>query len=402
VALGVHRGSRPPRRPLFEQMKRDAALRKFERLLVWKVSRLARDMREVIATVYELADLGVTVVPIKSLGMPQKAQTWPHPPLHCPSIALIFPVAQTRRIPKVLNQVRITSLLIASMFLAVPIWSATTPLILSTIVNNSTHQITITGGSFSPAGTAPTVALDNTTLVLVSFTNQTVLAKLLTGLKAGSYRLSLTNSNNQTATFTVTIGAVGPTGPQGPIGPQGPAGPAGVQGPPGPTGAQGPPGAPGSPAILSGSCWFGATFPGPSSPPVHGLFVGLGGTVNPNPDFGCFNGNNPADTTGINAGVPMPSPGVLKNLTVVGYYNRGTNPSCPASVQVQVWVNSIATNLACTADFTIVDQKTSCSDLVDTVIVTTQDTVSAAMTGTDTCPGSPPSLTSMTVSLEKQ
>ena len=42
------------RRPMFEQMKRDAALRKFDRLLVWKVSRLGRDMREVISTVYEL------------------------------------------------------------------------------------------------------------------------------------------------------------------------------------------------------------------------------------------------------------------------------------------------------------------------------------------------------------
>ncbi len=58
------KGSR--NRPLFEQMKRDAALRKFDRLLVWKVSRLGRDMREVISTVYELADLGVTVVPVKS------------------------------------------------------------------------------------------------------------------------------------------------------------------------------------------------------------------------------------------------------------------------------------------------------------------------------------------------
>ena len=53
-------------RPLFERMKRDAGLRKFDRLLVWKVSRLGRDMREVISTVYELADLGITVVPVKS------------------------------------------------------------------------------------------------------------------------------------------------------------------------------------------------------------------------------------------------------------------------------------------------------------------------------------------------
>ena len=54
------------RRPLFQQMKRDALQRKFGRLLVWKVSRLGRDMREVISTVYELADLGVSVVPTKS------------------------------------------------------------------------------------------------------------------------------------------------------------------------------------------------------------------------------------------------------------------------------------------------------------------------------------------------
>jgi DNA invertase Pin-like site-specific DNA recombinase len=58
------RGAGP--RPLFERMKRDAATRHFDRLLVWKVSRLGRDMREVISAVYELADLGVTVVPVKS------------------------------------------------------------------------------------------------------------------------------------------------------------------------------------------------------------------------------------------------------------------------------------------------------------------------------------------------
>jgi len=54
------------KRPLFERMKRDAAQRRFTRLLVWKASRLGRDMREVISTVYELADLGVTIVPVKS------------------------------------------------------------------------------------------------------------------------------------------------------------------------------------------------------------------------------------------------------------------------------------------------------------------------------------------------
>jgi DNA invertase Pin-like site-specific DNA recombinase len=52
--------------PLFKRMKRDASQGRFTRLLVWKVSRLGRDMREVISTVYELADLGVTIVPVKS------------------------------------------------------------------------------------------------------------------------------------------------------------------------------------------------------------------------------------------------------------------------------------------------------------------------------------------------
>lgn len=53
-------------RPLFERLKRDAAARKFDRLLVWKVSRLGRNMREVIDAVYELSDHGVTVFPVKS------------------------------------------------------------------------------------------------------------------------------------------------------------------------------------------------------------------------------------------------------------------------------------------------------------------------------------------------
>ena len=53
-------------RPMFQKMIRDAQAKRFDRLLVWKVSRLGRDMREVISTVYELADLGITVVPVKS------------------------------------------------------------------------------------------------------------------------------------------------------------------------------------------------------------------------------------------------------------------------------------------------------------------------------------------------
>jgi hypothetical protein len=95
----------------------------------------------------------------------------------------------------------------------------------------------------------------------------------------------------------------------------------------------------------------------------------------------------------------MPSAGVLKNLTLVGYESQ---TSWPVSVRIQVWVNPVATNLACTVSFTAVAQKTSCSDLADTINVNAQDTVSVAMTGLATTPGYTDSAVSIYASLEKQ
>ena len=51
-------------------MCKDAALRKFDRVLVWKVTRLGQDMRDVISTVYGLVDLGITIVPLKPQTCP--------------------------------------------------------------------------------------------------------------------------------------------------------------------------------------------------------------------------------------------------------------------------------------------------------------------------------------------
>ncbi len=64
-------GAAGKRRPLFDRIRKDAALRKFGRVLVWKVTRLGRDMRDVISTVYDLADLGITIVPLKSQTGPR-------------------------------------------------------------------------------------------------------------------------------------------------------------------------------------------------------------------------------------------------------------------------------------------------------------------------------------------
>ncbi len=159
-----------------------------------------------------------------------------------------------------LNQFRITSLLICSAFLTVPGWSQTGPVILSAVVNTSNNLITITGTNLHPSSAEnPTVTLGSTTLTLVSFTNHIVVASLPIGLGAGSYELLFRSQpgTNQTTKFDLTVGSVGPTGPQGPIGPQGATGaqgPQGQQGIPGPQGNQGPTGPTGPSHAYSATC----------------------------------------------------------------------------------------------------------------------------------------------------
>jgi hypothetical protein len=120
------------------------------------------------------------------------------------------------------------------------------PFITSTLVNvPSAGKITINGSGFGT--TQPVVKLVTTTLaVQAGFTNTQIVATLPSGLGAGGYLLTVTNtSNNLIGIFIVTIGATGATGPQGPAGPQGPGGaqgPPGSQGPAGHTGSTGSPG----------------------------------------------------------------------------------------------------------------------------------------------------------------
>jgi collagen triple helix repeat protein/IPT/TIG domain-containing protein len=142
-------------------------------------------------------------------------------------------------------------ILLSCLLFAVSLLAGTTPSIVSTSVDSAITQLTINGSGFSPTNLAPTVVLGTSTLSLVSFSDSQIVASLPANEPAGSYELSVTNSDGsaKTDTFGVTIGAVGATGPQGPAGaigatgaqgPQGSAGPQGFQGPSGPTGAQGP------------------------------------------------------------------------------------------------------------------------------------------------------------------
>jgi IPT/TIG domain len=126
---------------------------------------------------------------------------------------------------------RVTTFVLTSMLSSLSALNAAGVTIYSTVVKTSASEITITGANFSPSGLAPKVVFATTTLALVSFTSHSAVAKLPTGFAAGSYSLIVTNSNSQGGTFSVTLGAVGPVGPQGPGGPQGATGPQGAAGP---------------------------------------------------------------------------------------------------------------------------------------------------------------------------
>jgi hypothetical protein len=83
-------------------------------------------------------------------------------------------------------------------------------------------------------------------------------------------------------------------------------------------------------------------------------------------------------------------------------YAETEQEGTPISLQAQVWVNAVATNLTCTVDATqaIAPGLTfTCQDTVDAVSVNAGDMVTATMTATTT---GGVGVSSMIVSLEKQ
>jgi Collagen triple helix repeat (20 copies)/IPT/TIG domain len=120
--------------------------------------------------------------------------------------------------------------------------TANVPVVNSVTVNYSSNVVTVNGSGFLPATTAPTVSFNTTKLTLVSDTNTKIVAYLPGGIAAGTFNLTVTNSETNTFTFDVTYGAAGPEGPAGSNGAQGAQGPPGPAGTAGPTGPQGPSG----------------------------------------------------------------------------------------------------------------------------------------------------------------
>ena len=135
----------------------------------------------------------------------------------------------------------------------------------------SNGQLTIEGANFPRD---PHVVLNNRDLTITSASATTIVATLPAAILStpGSYALTLERPRHSLiAPFVVTIGAVGPMGPEGPVGPQGPQGVEGPQGPQGDQGPQGPAGNTAPPAV------FGATFAGGVSPGT--LATGAGTTL---------------------------------------------------------------------------------------------------------------------------
>ena len=95
------------------------------------------------------------------------------------------------------------------------------PLIASAQVSADQTMLTLTGLNFAAAaaeggeGVSPGVSLALTPLPVTGSSATWVTATLPSPLNAGTYLLLLQRSDEEAATFYVTVGAVGPQGPTG-------------------------------------------------------------------------------------------------------------------------------------------------------------------------------------------
>lgn len=155
-------------------------------------------------------------------------------------------------------------MMLSTLFLlaTLPAFATTTvtPAVSKGTINYSSEQVTLTGSGFEPATTAPTVTFNGASLKIDSFTNTQVVATLPAGTPAGTFTLTVKNSEGQSGSFDLTYGATGPQGAQGPAGPKGATGAQGAQGLDGPKGATGATGPQGPAGPRGGAISFNTTF----------------------------------------------------------------------------------------------------------------------------------------------
>lgn len=122
--------------------------------------------------------------------------------------------------------------------------------IISVQVDFDNGYIKISGDNFDNGG-VPKVTLGNDELTVLPDYTATTIAAEVSQVQEGDYTLTVRTgpATSNFDEYDLTIGAVGPQGPQGEQGPQGPPGeqgPPGLQGPIGPQGIQGEQGPPGT------------------------------------------------------------------------------------------------------------------------------------------------------------
>jgi hypothetical protein len=200
------------------------------------------------------------------------------------------------------------------------------PVVNNGTINYAKNQVTLNGSGFEPAKAAPVVRLNGAALVLDSFSNAEIVATLPAKTPAGTYTLTVVNSEGGSTVFDLTYGATGPQGPMGPQGAAGAKGPAGAQGTPGTQGAAGPQGSQGvvGPA-------------GPSGP------TGPEGPTGPAAALTLVVANQPAD-------VAIPGDAQNHAINSIVLPNAGTyliqgQESFEANWEVWCWVSATPVNI---------------------------------------------------------
>ena len=82
------------------------------------------------------------------------------------------------------------------------------PAVNSGTINYATSRVTLNGSGFEPANTAPNVQLNGTALKIDSFSIAQIVATLPANTPAGSYSLTVTNSQGAATVFDLTYGCL--------------------------------------------------------------------------------------------------------------------------------------------------------------------------------------------------
>jgi len=179
------------------------------------------------------------------------------------------------------------------------------PVIISAAPNYTTNppQLIITGANFGTV--TPGITINGLSAPIVTFTEAQVVVQIPAPVYTvpGTYYLSLTvDQSITTATFDITLGAVGPQGSAGPIGPIGPAGATGAVGTIGLTGAKGATGAAGATGAIGNAGPVGLTgvagATGPAGPTGLTGVAGATGLAGPTGQTGVAGATGLAGPTG--------------------------------------------------------------------------------------------------------